>query len=179
MPFGRKSADGDKIPTHEEGLDKLMEPIGPGEWERKQDIPLDLDKPTFERHPYRKLINPEEAKARLDNIGKENMPLELVPPTLPARPEMADPQGVASDVSPLTIEWLVGAPTMPGCYWIRDSQGELNMAAVQMFGGRLCLVARSGDGVTYRAVTIPKIRWAGPIPVPADVSLTELNERLA
>lgn len=60
-----------------------------------------------------------------------------------------------------TLKWKLGLPTVPGWYWLRESD-ETHIVKIRDYCGRLAL----GNSVLKGWSTMEKAFWAGPIPEP-------------
>jgi len=112
--------------------------------------------------------------------------------TIYAPSQLAAPRQPEPTVAP-TVPWTADSPSQPGLYWyrIRGLDRRLEPARVRLcmvveFGGRLSLkqrgvfgrdsrTIRASDSSKYTDVADLAREWAGPIALPEDVALKDLE----
>jgi hypothetical protein len=118
-------------------------------------------------------------RAHVQELRKD-VPEETIYEPLPA------PRAVPFQPEPMvapSVPWTSNPPTQPGLYWwrMRGLERRLRevvqpkLAMVVLFGGTLSVRTRKGDSSAFVSVSALARDWAGPLPLPEDARLEELE----
>jgi hypothetical protein len=102
--------------------------------------------------------------------------------TRPVEPVVRAAPAPVLDRAP-SVPWSSEAPTQPGLYWwrMRGLERRLReivqpkLAMVVLFGGTLSVRTRKGDSSAFVSVSALARDWAGPLPLPEDARLEDLE----
>jgi hypothetical protein len=131
---------------------------------------------------YHWTLTEEQRQERLASLRahvqglRAEQPFETVYEPLPAEP--ATPK----QASP-SVPWTSDPPAQPGLYWwrVRGLERRLRevvqpkLAMVVLFGGTLSVRTRKGDSSAFVSVSALARDWAGPLPLPEDARLEDLE----
>jgi hypothetical protein len=112
---------------------------------------------------------------------REERPWETVYEPTPTPPRLF-PRQPEPPAGP-SVPWTSEPPAAAGLYWWRwrgldarlQHAARPRLCAVVQYGARLSVLVRGTDSSTYIGVAALAREWAGPVPIPADARLEDLE----
>jgi hypothetical protein len=131
-------------------------------------------------------MNEQQRQERLSALRAHVQELRKDPPEEGIYEPLPAPRAVPFQPEPMvapSLPWSSEAPTQPGLYWwrVRGLDRRLReviqpkLAMVVLFGGTLSVRTRKGDSSAFVSVSALARDWAGPLPLPEDARLEDLE----